>query len=76
MIRAATLTPAPTSPRKALAEALDGQLVGSDDRGAILVNNYVVWASLKGVVRVGGTPVGVWHDGTETLAAAVRAVIW
>jgi hypothetical protein len=62
---------APTSPREALAHALDGTLLGRD---AILVGDVVVWASVAGVVRAGGVPIGSWEDPTSVLAAAFRAV--
>jgi hypothetical protein len=69
MIRAPqTLT---ESPRAALAAALGGEPIGRD---GILVGDTVIWASVRGVIRVGGRPVGMWSDGTEALAARVRAV--
>ena len=67
MIRAG----AKTSPREALAQTLGGTLIGRD---AILVDGLCVWASVTGVVRVGGTVLGAWSDSTEALASRFREV--
>lgn len=76
MIRAGTLpqptiTPAPDSPRADLAAALNGIPLGRD---SIAVGTTLVTVSPVGVVRVGRRAVGMWFDGTDVLAARVRAV--
>lgn len=68
MIRA----PQTESPREALCTALSGTPLGRD---AILVGDVIVWASVTGVVRAGGVPLGYWHDGTEALVAAFRKAV-
>jgi hypothetical protein len=65
-------TPAPASPRQALADLLGGVLVGRD---AITVGGNAVWVSVAGVVRVNGRVLGVWSDGPEVLAAEYHADI-
>jgi hypothetical protein len=60
------------SPREALAATLGGTLIGRD---GIQVGDRVVWASVAGVVRVGGTPLGTWSDPTPALAAAFREAV-
>lgn len=69
MIRAGTL---PRPPQQALAEALSGTVLGPD---AIQVGTSLVVASVLGVVRVDGHPVGMWSEPTQVLAERVRAVM-
>jgi len=61
-----------TSPQTALAHALDGTVLGPD---AIQVGTSLVVASVLGVVRVDGHPVGMWSEPTQVLAERVRAVM-
>ena len=70
MIR--TELPVTASPRESLAAALGGELIGRD---AITVGANCVWASVAGVVRVNGIPLGTWSDPTDVLAAEYRAAV-
>jgi len=63
---------APTSPQQALAEALDGTILGPS---AIQVGRHLVVASPLGIVRVDGRAIGMWSEATATLAARVRAQV-
>lgn len=66
------LAPAPASPRAALATALAGTPIGRD---SIQVGAHVIWASVSGVVRVGGIPLGTWSDDTAALADAFERAV-
>lgn len=59
------------SPQQALADALSGTILGPS---AIRVGTRLVVASVRGVVRVDGHPIGMWSDGADVLAARFRAV--
>ena len=60
------------TPQQALAHTLGGTILGPD---AIEVDGHLVVASVLGVVRVDGRQIGMWHDGTNDLAARYRALV-
>lgn len=61
-----------TTPQQALAHTLGGTILGPD---AIEVDGHLLVASVRGVVRVDGRQIGMWHDGTDDLAARYRALV-
>lgn len=64
------------TPREALAAALNGHPVGSDPLGAIQVGDTFITTRVTGVVLANNWLVlGLWNDGTESLAAAFRAAV-